>query len=87
MRQGEKLIYVFMPTLASLLLSAERSKGAALTYEEVIAIRDKATCVMVPEGVAAKIEENRGYSDIDPENCWDQWNALRPELVEGEDEA
>jgi hypothetical protein len=87
LRQGEKLIYVFMPTLASLLLNAERSKGAPLTYEEVIAVRDKATCVMVPEGVAAQIEEKRGYSDIDPENCWEEWNTLRPELVGGEGEA
>ena len=87
MSQGEKLIYVFMPTLASLLLSAERGKGARLAYEEVIAIRNKAACVMVPEGVAAKIEGNRGYSDIDPKNCWDEWNALRSELVEGGGEA
>jgi len=82
--QGEKLIHVFMPTLVSLLLRAETDKGAPLTYEEVIATRDKGTCVMLPEDVAAKVEEDRGYSDIDPENCWDQWNALRPELTEGE---
>jgi len=83
MEQSEKLVPVFMPTLATLLLRAEHTKGAPLTYGEVVAVRDSAICVMTPQSVAEGIEENRGYRDIDPESCWDEWNALRKEFVEG----
>jgi uncharacterized protein YegJ (DUF2314 family) len=29
---------------------------------------------------AAKMDESRGYRDIDPENCWYDWQHLRAEL-------
>ena len=32
---------------------------------------------------ASRVEQSR---DVDPENCWDEWNALRPELVGREGE-
>jgi hypothetical protein len=33
---------------------------------------------------ARKLEETRGYRDVDPENCWTEWQELRLELVAGE---
>ena len=57
MGHSEKLIPMFIPSLASLLLSSEKSKGAALTYEEVIGIRDKGVCMMVPQSVVQKMEK------------------------------
>jgi hypothetical protein len=85
--QSEKLIPVFIPSLAALLLNREQSKGAPLTHEEVMSIRDNAACMMVPEGVAWELEQSRGYRDIDPGRCWEEWNVLRSELEEGEGEA
>jgi hypothetical protein len=84
---GEKLVPMFMPSLAALLLNSERTKGAPLTHQEVISVRDNGVCVMVPQSVARKMEESRGYRDVDPENCWEDWNALRSELERDEGEA
>jgi hypothetical protein len=76
----ERLVPVFMPSLASLLLNREQKKGMPLTREEVLEIRDRATVVMVPESNALTIEERRGYQDIDPRRCWEEWQAVRPQL-------
>src|SRR5438045_406566 len=70
-----------MPTLVSLLLRAEQDKGGALTDPEVIASRDGCTCVALPEAVAAGVAKDRGYDDIDPERCWEQWQIARKELL------
>ncbi len=77
----ESLVPVFMPSLASVLVSSERRKGSELTYDEVIEIRDKCVCVMVPSAHVHSIEESRGYRDLDPENCWEEWQQLRAELA------
>ena len=61
------------------LISAEDKKGSPLTETEAIRIRDKAPCVMMKVADAAKLEETRGR-DIDPENCWHDWQKLRDEL-------
>ena len=83
MADDEKLIPMFMPSLASLLVHFEKKKGSPLTESEVLDIRDNGVCVMVPERVAGKMEEQRGYRDVDPENCWSDWNALKTEMEEG----
>lgn len=62
-----------MPSLIALLVSAENEKGSVLTEEEVLAIRDGGHCVMSYVDVAIKVNEERGYNDIDPEDCWNQW--------------
>lgn len=51
-----------------------------LTADEVLSIRDKAACVMMSTSQAARLAESRGYDDIDPENCWYEWQMLRREL-------
>jgi hypothetical protein len=74
---GKKLVQIFNPSLAALLLAAEKDKGNPLTEAEVIAIRNSATVMMVPEESAAEFDKKRGYKDIDPGNCWQEWCELR----------
>ena len=76
----EGIILVITPALVAILLNYERRKGSPLTEEEVIEIRDNADCIaMLPED-AEKIEAARGYTDIDPEDVWDEWQAFRAEF-------
>ena len=79
---GDGLILVPVPALVALLLNREEAKGSPLTEQEVLAIRDGAECIAMPHDVAAKVAEQRGYDDIDPENAWADWNAIRPNLYE-----
>ncbi|MDQ0548208.1 hypothetical protein [Pantoea agglomerans] len=67
------MIILFIPSLISLLVSKAEVKGSPLTEEEVLAIRDNATAIVTDaEGVLA-VAERRGYQDIDPEHCWEEW--------------
>lgn len=67
------MIVLFIPSLISLLVSKAEEKGSSLTEEEVLAIRDNATAIVTDaEGVLA-VAERRGYQDIDPEHCWEEW--------------
>ncbi len=68
---------VFIPSLIALLMQAERQKGSLLTQQEVEEVRDNATCVSVPDEIARHLEPSRGYSDIDPLRCWEQWITYR----------
>lgn len=81
-RAGEDdLVIDFVPPLIAVLLAAERSKGRPLAEEEVLDIRDGATCVRLPRSVAEASAKQRGYADLDPERCWEQWRAVRTELA------
>ncbi len=80
MSNADELIPVFVPALGTILLSAEDEKGAPLTNEEVIGIRDNAACMMMTIADANQLAESRGYRDLDPENCWYDWQMLRREL-------
>ena len=71
------LVPVFTPALLVLLMHAERLNGAPLTRNQVIAIRDNADCVMVPAAMKADLDATRGYADIDPERCWEDWLSMR----------
>ena len=68
-----ELVLQFIPSLAAVLLNAERKKGAQLTESEVLAIRDAASVMAVPRGMARDVDARRGYIDIDPEDCWQQY--------------
>ena len=74
------LVVVFMPALRVLLIQKEDEKGESLTREEVLEIRNNAVCMRLHPELAAKMDEIRGYFDIDPENCWYEWQMLRREL-------
>jgi hypothetical protein len=80
----EPLVPFFVHSLAFHLGLAEQRKGAPLTEEEVLRVRDGALCVMVTaEQARAMIEARRridpGYRHVDPENCWAEWQQLRLE--------
>lgn len=76
----EELIPFFTPALSAVLLAAEDKKGSPLTVDEVLEVRDGSACIMMKPDDAAKMDESRGYRDIDPENCWYDWQLLRQEL-------
>ena len=77
----EKLVLAAIPSLVSILLRHEKEKGAPLDEQEVLAIRDKATCVALPVNVAAQMAKTRGYDDIRLEHAWEDWCAVRPSLI------
>lgn len=72
---------IFMPALAHLLREAEQVKGSPLTRAEVLQTRDQGTCMMLRSSAALELEEKRGFRDIDPENCWEEWQTLRQALA------
>jgi uncharacterized protein YegJ (DUF2314 family) len=74
-----QLVPVFIPALGAIFVMAEDQKGEPLTFDEVIKIRDAASCIMMRAVDARKMEESRGW-EIDPENCWYDWQHLRREL-------
>jgi len=83
MSKGERLIIVPVPSLVATLLRAETDKGSPLTELEVLAIRDGAPSVALPEKVAAEVIAKRGYDDVDADNVWEAWQAIRPSLIDG----
>ena len=77
---SKELVITCIPSLVSLLLRRETEKGAPLTEQEVLSIRDAAAAVALPADMAAKVERERGYRDIDLDNCWKEWQAYRLNL-------
>ena len=73
----EPLVIVPIPPLVTLFIQKEREKGSALTQQEVESIRDTAVCMNMRVSMAKKMEEKRGYPDISPENCWQEWSMRR----------
>ena len=47
---------------------------------EVLRIRNDSDCTAMPPRAHRAIVEERGYEDIDPERCWDQWQEARDQL-------
>ena len=76
----ESIEIVPVPALVAVLLNKEKEKGSPLTQDEVINIHDGAACIAMPISVIPKLEERRGYADIDPEQAWEQWQEIREEL-------
>ncbi len=79
-------LFVFVPSLSAVLANKEQAKGRPLTYEEVLETRDTATCMAMSEEEAKKVEEKRGYKDIDPANIWQEWQRVRNEPDEKPEE-
>ena len=80
----DPLVPVPIPALGVLLLNLEKKKGEALSEQEVSDIRDKAVCMMMPLSVRAKMDAKRGYSDVNPENVWVEWQAFRARALIGD---
>lgn len=83
MGADEPLVSVFVPPLVAVLQHEETAKGEPLTEEEVIAIRDNAVCITMKYTQAQAVESKRGYPDLDPDNVWAEWQAVRSELMPG----
>ncbi len=81
----DPLIPVFMPPLVILLAHNERNKGAPLTREEVLAVRDHGVRVMLHQSMEMKLASQRGYDDINPESAWEDWQAVRVTLPENQE--
>ena len=77
MSDSEPLLIYPMPSLISILLSREQEKGSPLTETEVIEIRNGCKAAAVPRDVAERIDAERGYKDIDPVRCWEEWQEAR----------
>ena len=71
------LLALFMPALCVLLVSAEDAKGSPLNETEVLRIRDAAAVMMVTRDHFNRMAESRGFADVDPKNCWYDWQMLR----------
>ncbi len=80
MTDDDDLVITFVPALIVLLFAAERASELPLTEEEVLAVRDGATCVRLRRSVADGMAAERGYADLDPEDCWEQWQVVRAQL-------
>jgi hypothetical protein len=68
---------VCVPPLLTVLQEREKKKGAPLTEPEVLDIRDHANWIAVPDDVVMTIIRKRGYSDIDPDHAWEDWQQVR----------
>jgi hypothetical protein len=69
-------VKLFIPALALILARAEQLKQGPLTAEEVEKICREAPHIMMTAADAAAMAETRG-PDIDPENCWQDWQRFR----------
>ncbi len=77
----DDLLLTPVPALVAVLLAKEKEKGTPLTKDEVEKIRDQAECIAMPRDVREKVDESRGYQDINPENAWEEWLEVRKELT------
>ena len=75
----EGLELFFIPSLAGMLWRAQDEKGAALTEDEVLQIRDSWGVMVMTHEHARAMEEQRGYVDIDGANAWQSWLRLQEE--------
>jgi hypothetical protein len=73
----EGLRLFFIPSLAGMLMRAEKLNGAALTEEQVLRIRDRMGVIVMRHDHARAMEEKRGYVDIDPADAWQSWLRLQ----------
>lgn len=80
MTSDDDKVVTFIPALILLLKNAEDGKGAPLTENEVLTIRDGATCLMMTRSQAEAMDASRGYPDLDPEDAWAQWQVVREQL-------
>jgi hypothetical protein len=74
------LVPVFIPSLASVFMRHELDEGRPLTENEVIAIRQGSIAVELSRSEALRLEDRRGYKDVDPARCWETWRNLRNKM-------
>ncbi|MGB5448242.1 MAG: hypothetical protein WBM80_04895 [Woeseiaceae bacterium] len=79
--ENDDTVLFFTPSLVAQLLNAERRVGRPLSEAEVLQIRDQSTCIAIPSKVLPGMIEERGYEDIDPDRCWEEWQQARVALA------
>ncbi len=75
------LIITPVPALVAILLAREKEKAAPLVQEEVEDIVRNTECITMPRHAREKVDAVRGYTDIDPEHAWEQWQQVRKDLL------
>lgn len=75
--QATKLVPTLIPSLAAILMAAEKSNGCPLTRHQVEEIVAKSVAIAMEPRDALKLERSRGYADIEPELAWEQWQIVR----------
>ena len=78
----EDLVIHFMPSLVEMLLFLERDKGATLTQEEVLDLRDNAIGITLRRSTKDKLDEAQGYVDLNPDRIWEEWCAYKSQGLE-----
>ena len=78
--EPKRLVLWYVPSLKASLILHEKMKGAPLTEAEVLSIRDQAAAVLVSPEARQDLVKDRGYEDIDPADCWQQWQVFRVTL-------
>jgi acyl carrier protein len=77
-------VKVFLNPLVVLLAGAEKQKGQPLTRDEVLAIRDAASFVMMSPEQAdrfyAAMDKQVPVYRINPEKIWEEWQEIRLEI-------
>jgi hypothetical protein len=81
----ERVVLWYVPSLKASLILHEKMKGAPLTEAEVEDIRDNAAAVLVRPDMLAELIKDRGYEDLDPADCWEQWQVFRATLKKTEE--
>ncbi|WDE97057.1 DUF2314 domain-containing protein [Lentisphaera profundi] len=71
---------VFTPPLSRVFINAENKKGGPLSLNEVLSIKNSAVVVIIKKGLEQNIPGDQDEHDIDPENCWHDWQLLRRSL-------
>lgn len=84
---SDNVLIVHVPSLVATLWAAEKEKGAPLTEQEVLDIRDNSPAIAMRPSELQEVEASRGYQDIDPEQCWAEWQAARKNLLAHERES
>jgi len=80
-KQAADTVPVFIPSLALMLAHAEEQKGEPLTESQVQKVRDTAPCVLMERADAEKMREERGFRDVNPEDCWADWHRARVDVI------
>ncbi len=81
-KESDEIFPIPDPSLISVLLKKEQEKGAPLTKDEVLKIRDECECVMLTLFDRDQLYMSRGEVDIDPGYAWEHWQEAREEFNE-----
>lgn len=68
--------FVFIPSLVSNLIALETRLNRPASQAEVIDIRNRSGGLPIPN------DQLNGYTDLDPEQCWQQWCLYKSEATE-----